>query len=367
MKELICEMCNGNNLLKQDDVFICQDCKTKYTIEEAKKMMSEDALAINKSTVAHSTRFENLYKIARRAREAGNSEQALKNYEHLEMEDPDNWESVFFVAYYSAVNTLKNDKEGDSVQVTGNSVILGNNWRSGIEPAIYTITNCLDSVFSLIESIKDYDQQKLALETVDEYVGFISENLSEIIKIENHRMSQEINDWSNQVEGGFMKSMKMSAKRGEKKAQYDIDVSNMLNLVKEKKEYIEEVVGVRRFDEYWNAHQSEKEDLETEKESLLEEISAINNEVSETPQKTEGYSTMLELQKKSELLATEKKALGLFKLKEKKAIQEQINLLHNQITPLQARIDSAVDMVKQRIIPLQNRIDEIDNELTMPR
>jgi len=41
MKQLVCEMCGGNDLIKQDGVFVCQNCKTKYSVEEAKKMMVE--------------------------------------------------------------------------------------------------------------------------------------------------------------------------------------------------------------------------------------------------------------------------------------------------------------------------------------
>lgn len=42
MRQLICEMCGSDNIIKQDGIFICQACKTKYTIEEAKKMMMGD-------------------------------------------------------------------------------------------------------------------------------------------------------------------------------------------------------------------------------------------------------------------------------------------------------------------------------------
>ena len=39
MKQLTCEMCGGTDLLKQDGVFVCQSCGTKYSVEEAKKLM----------------------------------------------------------------------------------------------------------------------------------------------------------------------------------------------------------------------------------------------------------------------------------------------------------------------------------------
>ena len=39
MKRLYCEMCGSNDLIKQDGVFVCQNCLTKYTVEEARKIM----------------------------------------------------------------------------------------------------------------------------------------------------------------------------------------------------------------------------------------------------------------------------------------------------------------------------------------
>jgi len=41
MKQLVCEMCGSKELVKQDGVFVCQSCSTKYSVEEAKKMMVE--------------------------------------------------------------------------------------------------------------------------------------------------------------------------------------------------------------------------------------------------------------------------------------------------------------------------------------
>ncbi|MCL1849863.1 MAG: hypothetical protein FWF70_00375 [Bacteroidetes bacterium] len=41
MKQIVCEMCGGKDLIKRDSVYICQNCGTKYSVEEAKKMMVE--------------------------------------------------------------------------------------------------------------------------------------------------------------------------------------------------------------------------------------------------------------------------------------------------------------------------------------
>lgn len=37
MKKITCEMCGSADLLKQDGVFVCQNCGTMYSVEEAKK------------------------------------------------------------------------------------------------------------------------------------------------------------------------------------------------------------------------------------------------------------------------------------------------------------------------------------------
>jgi predicted phosphohydrolase len=42
MKALVCELCNGNDFVKQDGVFVCQFCGTKYTLEEAKKLQAAE-------------------------------------------------------------------------------------------------------------------------------------------------------------------------------------------------------------------------------------------------------------------------------------------------------------------------------------
>jgi hypothetical protein len=237
MKALVCEMCNGTNLVKQEGVFTCQNCKTKYSVEEAKRMMVEGTVDVSGSTVKidNSAKFENLYKVARRSREDGNTAQAFKNYEQLQLEDPDNWEPAFFVAYYSSLKALNNDKPGDSVRIVGDSVQLGGNYRSGLEPAIKSLGNCLDSVFDLIEVIEKYDEQKTAVEIVSDYVKSASENLKEIIHSEQSRMLREIGNFGRQIEGGMIKTTMMYNRNTKLGNSYRDDVSNILDLVEKRK------------------------------------------------------------------------------------------------------------------------------------
>jgi len=368
-------MCGGNDLMKQEGVFVCQSCGSKYTVEEARRMMVEveGTVDVTGSTVKvdNSTKLENLYKVARRAVEDGNTDQAFKKYEQLQMEDPDNWEPNFYTAYYSGINSLKNDSPGSSVRISGGKVSLSLNYRSGISPCIRTIHNCLDSIFSLIEDIQDYDKQNAAIETVQGNVESIADILMDIIDSEHQRMKGEISHYADEVNEGFVgkgiDKMTLGGKNNDIRDSYKQDVSIMLALVEKRKDRIEEIVGKQRFDEFWAENQPLKANLETEKKTLTEKIEALNKEISSTPQNTEGYAHMVELQKKVKNLISEKEALGFFKFKEKKVVQEQIDSVSAEIDPIQLRINSAILEVEKRINSHQTRIKDIDEELTKPR
>ena len=47
MKALTCEMCGSQDMVKQDGYFICQHCGTKYSVEEAKKLMIEGTVEVH--------------------------------------------------------------------------------------------------------------------------------------------------------------------------------------------------------------------------------------------------------------------------------------------------------------------------------
>lgn len=107
MKRLTCEMCGGTDLIKQDGVFVCQSCGCKYSVEEARKLMIDGTVDVSGSTIKVDTKqkTENLYEIARRARDENNSVAAAKYYDMVLQEDPFSWEASFYATYYMAMNT----------------------------------------------------------------------------------------------------------------------------------------------------------------------------------------------------------------------------------------------------------------------
>ena len=104
MKAIVCEMCGGHELLKEDGVFVCQHCGTKYSPEEARKLMIEGPVDVSGSTVKidKSDELKNLYELARRAKNDKQTENARRYYEKILERDPSSWEANFYASFFQA-------------------------------------------------------------------------------------------------------------------------------------------------------------------------------------------------------------------------------------------------------------------------
>lgn len=86
MKKIACDLCGSMDFVKENGMFICQGCGTKYTLEDAKSMMVEveDNSADVPSAAASSVQgdnsvqqqISNLLFLAQSAFEADNCEDA---------------------------------------------------------------------------------------------------------------------------------------------------------------------------------------------------------------------------------------------------------------------------------------------------
>jgi hypothetical protein len=432
MKKITCEMCGGNDLLKDEGFLVCQSCGTKYTVEEARKLMVEFDGPIEvkgKVAIDNTARLDNLYKIARRARDDGNTDQAYRKYEELLTEDPDNWEPNFFTAFYSGIGSFNNDNKGGSANKSGNRWTISFEYRSGISACLRKIYNCVDSVYSLIINIEDINEQKAAADTVEKNVKKAAQYLLDVVDDEHARMKQEIDHFvtetneENDIFGKMADKKKHGYTNDNNRDVYKQEITKMTAFLQYKKRHLDDIIANRRkaaaeaeakrnFDEFWETHREEKTALESEKESLLERISAKNEEISTITKKTDGYDEMPNLEKrlealkaeintidsdaeivernqKIEQLNAEKKALGFLNHKEKKAIDGQITAVQSEIASIkeskitaiqtkieaanvginqiQARIDQNTQAAKAEITVHEARIKAIDWELTKPR
>lgn len=141
MKALVCELCGSNEFVKEDGFFVCQHCHTKYSPEEAKKIMVEGTVDVSGSTVKvdDSRELENLYKVARQAKGDNDGESAIKYYEQIKVKDPDSWEAIFFSVYFRAMECK----------------------IAGITSAAVSIINCLETAIRLIDTSLQTDKEKI--------------------------------------------------------------------------------------------------------------------------------------------------------------------------------------------------------------
>lgn len=112
MKQLVCEMCGSTELVKQGGVFVCQNCGTSYSVEEAKKMMVEGTVDVQGTVKVDNSDFiERYLRNARRAKEKTDWEEVEKYYNLVEQNDPENIEAIFYSSYGKAMLSLTEDSD----------------------------------------------------------------------------------------------------------------------------------------------------------------------------------------------------------------------------------------------------------------
>lgn len=136
MQKMQCEMCGSTDIIKQDGVYVCQYCGCKYTPEEAKKLLGT-------VRIDNTERLANLYQLARRAKDENNTTLAAKYYNQIVVENPNDWEAVFYSTYYTAMGCK----------------------IAEITTAATTITNNFPTVFKLIaENVQEEKRSDIYVE-----------------------------------------------------------------------------------------------------------------------------------------------------------------------------------------------------------
>ena len=89
MQAIRCELCGVQDNVKEDGLFVCRNCKTKYSPDEARKL-------VGTVKIDNSETVENLFTLARRAFQTKNYADAERYYTMILPEAPDNVEACFF-------------------------------------------------------------------------------------------------------------------------------------------------------------------------------------------------------------------------------------------------------------------------------
>lgn len=129
MKQIVCEVCGSNDLVKEDGCFICQYCGAKYSPEEAKRLIVEVNGKVDvsgsKVTVYNTSFVERSLENARRAKAKEDWEECEKYYNMVEQYEPTNIEAIFYSSYGKARMALVDSdrfKREQKIKVLKNSI-----------------------------------------------------------------------------------------------------------------------------------------------------------------------------------------------------------------------------------------------------
>lgn len=129
MKQIVCEVCGSNDLVKEDGCFICQYCGAKYSPEEAKRLIVEVNGKVDvsgsKVTVDNTSFVERSLENARRAKAKEDWEECEKYYNMVEQYEPTNIEAIYYSSYGKARMALVDSdrfKREQKIKVLKNSI-----------------------------------------------------------------------------------------------------------------------------------------------------------------------------------------------------------------------------------------------------
>lgn len=406
MKQFICELCGSDDIIKQDGMYLCRGCGTKYSLEEAKKLLVEvGQKACGEISTVDTAQIEKYLELSENAANGGNGQSAF-DYANKALElDPHNYmawvhkmKAMEYLATFgnlrlpevveagfNAINYAPEESKDDvermvylyqlqraldlmkiSMNKLADTADIKNTFRSFLLISMLSATkNTMDVDRTTVELYDkvSYEAVELALSVPDEAL----EKYSELPKalLECAKQYQYVTDTLNErfkVYGASLTKEAVSF-RDERKKSMENKASKVIKVVREKELAQKKAEADKRFKEYWESHQEEKERLESEKKELLENIKALELKLKDIPQLAEQSS----LQKEINDLAAKKKALGLFKGKEKKEIQANIDTLGGKLKQVAEAVNSQTTAIKKEINPLKSRINAIDEELTKER
>lgn len=117
-------MCGSTELMKQDGVFVCQSCGTKYSVEEAKKMMIEGTVDVQGMVKVDNSAFVQKYLAnARRAKQKEDWAETEKYYNMVEQNDPTNIEAIFYSTFARVKSALLEAETADKRQGVFNVLV----------------------------------------------------------------------------------------------------------------------------------------------------------------------------------------------------------------------------------------------------
>ena len=380
MKQLTCEMCGSTDLMKQDGVFVCQSCGCKYSVEEAKKMMIEGTVEVTGTvrvddSSAKKEQIKNYLEMAKTALDGEDIEGTVSYCDRILEIDRDNYEAWILKAKAAGWgSSLKNIKVPQALTAAKRAVNLApDSQKYDVASEVYyAIKAQIVGLLAIAQRMPGVSGCEYILKVMQQWQGvlvgipFLSKKLME----NEIKDCQTLCENSKKAFAGSARLIYSTYTVYNQNVSFDktfkdalVDKIKLEESREAEQKAKAEAEAEARKTSYWDAHAAEKNAFENEKTELAEKIDKLTKDLEVLPEN----GTIKELENQIATLKKEKDALGLFKGKEKKALQEQIESLNGRLATVHTAKNNAVAPIQAEIDKLNKRIREIDAELTKDR
>lgn len=384
MKAVVCELCGSNEIIKDGGFFVCQHCGTKYTLEEARKMMFEGKVDVSGSTVRvdNSSSVQNYLDIGNNALLAGNGQQA-EQYANKALEvDPRNSEAwKLKMKSYESTATL-GDLQVSDVLAAGKNVIEFAYDKNAAEEEIYKyyLTRSLELFLVSTSKMKDVEDIKSTYHTFM-LVSLLTAGAntmkadSKIVSIyEGVATSAElfalaVPDSAVEQYDGLAQLLKMCAEARAKQTKAVEDRFAVYGAAltseakKARKEMYEKLL--KRAQDGWNNYIKNHPDFKDKIYAEIEELSEKKRQAVLQQEQVAGGAEYDQIDSYIKSLEKKIKDLGMFKGKEKKPLQDEMDYYKKQLKDLEPSVKSQRDEIQKEIDELDKKIKEANDRLTL--
>ena len=216
-----------------------------------------------------------------------------------------------------------------------------------------------------MEAAKLYNQIMENIATIHEYlINAKSYEVSFSGGYKHYNLDQTLTDEAKKIRRGICAEMRAKGK----------DALNAAEEAQKKKEEAEKEAAHKA---YWDAHKEEAEALNQEKDTLNNRYAEIKQLMAGEPNEMNGFPEVAEIQGIETTIKekqTAKQSLGIFKKKEKDALDGEIAALNQKKADVEAALKAKREPVKAKFDALRSewsdiskRLKEIEEELTKDR
>ena len=412
MKRLTCEMCGSIDLIKKEGLFECQNCGTKYSVEEAKKMMVEGVVEVQGTVkIDSSNKIDNLLKNAKILYQDGKTGEAYNLFGEVLNIDTENYIAIAYRGLSSAWTTsvtepkqldavrgvarslelalkkLGNSKEyldfsleiGEEIDKIGSACLklyidYYTNASNAYVERIKELTSSMKKagIYADVNFYKRQEQQALAKvnqaeknckEGTELTIASLNTVLIKILLAKDVIYSvKDYKKMRSMIETYLKKSVSLISKD-----QLNKGTTLMVFCDKKIKEH-----GDKKREEYWQEHQAEKQELDKQIQECEQKLEKLKNYQSQFEQektaleqkmntKVPAEEDLEKIENKLEKLQEEKNSLGLFKGKEKKIVQEKIDGVNQELEAIKKEVQQEKEELKKQYMP---NIEEITEKLS---